>query len=58
MTGARLENELIRWDANEREESGGAWQRTLDGESPGCRVMFDIILWVCDTAGQLTDNQC
>lgn len=22
MTGARLENELIRWDANEREESG------------------------------------
>lgn len=43
MTGARLENELIRWDANEREESGGAWQRALAGESPGCRVMSDFI---------------
>lgn len=52
MTGTRVENELIRWDANEREESGGAWRYALASESPGCRVVSDFVFKGSDTARQ------
>lgn len=57
MTGTRVENELIRWDANEREESGVAWRYALASESPGCRVMSDFVFKGSDTARRQTDNQ-